>query len=63
MVPVDAMLEGSSWDKTFLSMKALVDDAVLSNTYPTMTAAQPVTRKTSQSPVASRNDAVALSDL
>ncbi|KAA3513122.1 UDP-galactopyranose mutase [Agrobacterium rosae] len=63
LVPVDAMLEGSSWDKTFLSMKALVDDAVLSNTYPAMTAAQPVTRKTSQSPVASRNDAVALSGL
>ncbi len=63
LAPVDAMLEGSSWDKTFLSMKALVDDAVLSNTYPTMTAAQPVTRKTSQPPVASRNDTVALSGL
>lgn len=36
--PVDDMLEGSSWDKTFTAMKGLVDDAVSRNSYPQMPA-------------------------
>ena len=36
--PVDDMLEGSSWDKTFAAMKGLVDGAVSRNSYPQMPA-------------------------
>ncbi|MCI9864587.1 glycosyltransferase [Rhizobium skierniewicense] len=55
--PVDAMLEGSSWDRTFHDMRALVGKAVLSHTY-TATPAAP--RITNHPSTVSRTSAMAL---
>ncbi|UHS57366.1 glycosyltransferase [Agrobacterium vaccinii] len=44
LAPVDVMLDGSSWDKTFVAMKTLMDEAVLVNAYPTIPASQALPR-------------------
>ena len=55
--PVDTMLEGSSWDRTFNDMRALVDKAVLSHTYKPAPAAP---RIASHPSAVSRTGAMAL---
>lgn len=55
--PVDAMLEGSSWDRTFDDMRALVSKAALSHTY-TAVAATP--RIASHPSTVSRTGAMAI---
>jgi len=47
--PVDEMLEGSSWDKTFMAMKGLVEDAVSRTGYAHMQTAKSMSRKASPS--------------
>lgn len=47
--PVDQMLEGSSWDKTFLAMEGLVDGVISSTGFAHMQAAKGTSRKTAAS--------------
>jgi UDP-galactopyranose mutase len=60
LAPVDSLLESSSWDKTFLAMKALMDEAVLRHSYPTMPAP---TRKPSQPSLTFHNTVAVVSGL
>lgn len=63
LVPVDAMLEGASWDKTFSAMKALMDAAVLDNTYPTVPISKALAKPPVQPAALSRGDAAAVTRL
>ncbi len=60
--PVDARLEGSSWDRTFSSMKGLMEDVMFRNLYPAIPAKQPLSRPAKVSALAHGN-AVAATDL
>ncbi len=62
LAAIDVMLEGSSWDKTYLSMKGLMDEAVLRNAYPTIPAKKVLPRKAGLTPAA-LGDALAVPSL